>query len=920
MPVAPPGTGLIRPSGLILPPLPPAELDAGPDFDLKTISKDYVTRLRADLAKQQRDGVGGGELVSHYTAHIDRLIQYLFAAASQLYTRRHTRLQQRCAVLAQGGYGRGELNPYSDLDLLFLYNWKVTPYVETICEMLYYNLLDAGCVVGHAVRTVRTCTRLAAQDLQVKTSLLDARPLCGDGQLSREFELALECEIIGSQTKRFFQEKAQESRQRHAQHGNSPYRLEPNIKDSPGGLRDLHTAWWLAKVKFRIRTWHDLFQKGIVPQQRLDQVEAAREFVWGVRNALHLATHSECDHLTVEQQDQLAPQLGFADVASFMYEYYRHATTLYDFSRLMLEQCLETPRRSFFRRRRGRDIRPGVRIDGQTLAVTRPEILTDEPVNIVTVFHDAQRHGVHMSRSTQQLLRDTLNRLPPDGGESPAVRSALYAVLNWKQRVADTLWLMHRLGVLGWILPEFGMMQWRIQRDLYHVYTVDEHTLYGVAALEQLREGQFKEDLPLLTQVMREIDQPQLLFLAMLYHDVGKGHGSEHEQRSALMVRQAAERWGMAEDDAHEWYLLVQHHLLMSYIAQRRDISDDGLIAEFARTVEHQDMLKKLYLLTFADMKAVGPQVWNSWKAGLLDELYLRTLERFETGLSVEEDPQARVQRRKDMLATLLPSRAQATPDQLRAFLDDMPDSYFLLTPEEAVPDHFRLLTRFIQADGHQAGHDPYRLALVHRPEREYSELTIVTHDRPGLFALLTGVLAVNNLNVAGARISTSRDGLALDVFRLSHAGRAEVVMNSELWARLRIRLGAVLRGERTLEDLLHTTRPPDYLDRHYARVPTEITVDNSSSPAYTVIDVTAPDRTGFLFRVTAALFQLGLIIHLAKITTNVHQILDVFYVTDSQGDKITDPDQLAAALRRRISEAEGRKDSWRSRTPSREA
>ena len=900
-------TGPASPAGVVLPPLPSADLagGAGSNFDLKKISQEYIGQLREALTDQQRAGLGGGELVRYYTVHIDRLIQYLFDAATQLYARRHTRLQQRCAVLAQGGYGRGELNPYSDLDLLFLYHWKITPYVETICEMVYYSLIDSGLVVGHAVRTVRTCTRLAAQDLQVKTSLLDARPLCGDAQLSQDFVQALEREILGKQPRRFFQDKAEESRRRHEQHGNSPYTLEPNVKESPGGLRDLHTAWWLARVKFKVRNWHELFQKGIVSQHTLSQVEAARDFVWRVRNAMHLATHSEHDQLTVEQQDELAPQLGFADAAGFMYEYYRHATSLHGFSNFMLEQCLEPSRLSFFRRRRGRDIRPGVRIADQSLSVTKPEILTDEPVNMVTVFHDAQRHGVRVSRATQQLVRDTLDRLPSSAGESPAVRSALYAVLNWKQGVADTLWLMHSLGVLGWILPEFGNMQWRIQRDLYHVYTVDEHTLYGVAALEQLREGRFKEDLPLLTQVMREIDRVELLFLSMLYHDVGKGHGSEHDQRSAAMVRRAAERWGMAEDDAHEWYLLVQHHLLMSYIAQRRDISDDALIAEFARTVETQDVLKKLYLLTFADMKAVGPKVWNSWKAGLLNELYLRTLERFETGLSVEEDPQARVRRRKDALAALLPSQGQAAPDQIRAFLADMPDSYFLSTPEENIPDHFRLITRFSQTtDGPQD--EPYRLVLAHFPEREYSELTIVTRDRPGLFALLTGVLAANNLNVASARISTSRDGIALDVFRVSHLGRAEVVMDTELWARLQTRLEAVLRGQRTLEDLLQTIRSPSYLKKRYGRIPTEVTVDNDGSPVYTVIDVTAPDQTGFLFRVTAALFQLGLLIHLAKITTNVNQVLDVFYVTDSRGGKIDAPDQLAAALRQRIVDAEG--------------
>jgi [protein-PII] uridylyltransferase len=385
----------------------------------------------------------------------------------------------------------------------------------------------------------------------------------------------------------------------------------------------------------------------------------------------------------------------------------------------------------------------------------------------------------------------------------------------------------------------------------------------------------------------------------------------------------------MSEDDTHEWYLLVQHHLRMSYIAQRRDISDDALIAEFAQTVGTEAVLKKLYLLTFADMKAVGPKVWNSWKGDLLDELYLRTLERFETGESAEEDPEARLQRRKEHLAVILSAEGKATSEeQVTQFLASMPDRYFLATPEESVPGHFQLMSRFIQTknrqtmaivtppspeqnlsdqnlSGQNPEGDPYRISLAHFPEREYSELTVVTDDQPGLFALLTGVLAVNNLNVAGARISTSQDGIALDVFRLSHAERPEVVMDADLWSRLRTRLDTVLRGERALEDLLQATRGPAFLNKRDARISTEVTVDNIGSPDYTVIDITAPDRTGFLFRVTAALFQLGLIIHLAKITTNVNQVLDVFYVTSSTGTKVRDPDQLADALRQRIFDAQ---------------
>ncbi len=884
-----------------LPPLPPADLEAAaePRLNLKEVSKAYHTRVRDELGRLHVAGASGHAVVELYTRQIDRLISYLFHAAARLYAQRNPRLQQRCTVLAHGGYGRGELNPYSDVDLLFLYHWKITPYVETVWETVYYSLMDAGFAVLPAVRNVRECVRLANQDLTVKTALLDTRYLCGDEPLAREFTVALEREIISKHPERFFQAKAQESQERHQRYGGSIYLLEPHLKEGQGGLRDLHTAGWLAKVKFKVQALRELIAKGVVSAPTLAEVEEARDFLWRVRNGLHLLEHAEEDHLTFERQEHLASALGFADVTSFMRQYYRHATTIYAFSQMMFERCLETPRfSSFIGRPRGRAIREGVRILDNTLIVTKAELLTSEPLNLLTVFHDAQRHGVRLAGATQQLIRDALAHLPADVGGTPALRDAFFAILTWKHRVTATLREMHALGVLEWLLPEFSHLRWRTQRDLYHVYTVDEHTLRGLAELERLRDGDYKADLPLLTQVMREIDKVELLFLALLFHDVGKGYGHEHAQRGAKMVHTAAARWQLTPDDTHEWYALVQHHLLMSHLAQHFDLSDDLVIANFARTVGTPALLKKLYLLTFADMKAVSPKVWNAWKGQLLDDLYLRTLERFETGEAVEEESEARLQRRKERLSRAL--RAVAPPAHVGAFLASMPESYFLSTPEEAVPGHFQLLSRFTQSDGDGSG-EPYRAALVHFPEREFSELTVVTHDRPGLFAMLAGVLAAHGLNVASARITTSRDGLALDVFHLSHVDRQQLVMDADTWARVYAHLGTVLRGERRVEDLLRAARPPAFLSKRHAYIPTEVTVDNSGSAGYTMVDITAPDRMGLLFTVTYALFQLGLVIHLAKITTNVDQVLDVFYVTDSSGAKVADPDRLASTLRSQI-------------------
>lgn len=890
-----------------LPPLPSADVedDTAPHLDLRNISKSYHAQVQQEMAQLHAAGADGKTVVNLYTQHIDRLVSYLFEAETRLYARRYTQLRQRCAVFALGGYGRGELNLYSDIDLLFLYPWKVTPYVETVCETIYYSLMDAGFTVGQAVRNVPMCVRLANQDLTVKTSLLDNRYLCGNETLKHEFVTAMEREIVGKHADRFFHDKARESQERHQKYGGSVYMLEPNLKEGKGGLRDLHTATWLAKVKYKVRDLRELIAKGVIPASLLDAVEEARDFVWRVRNGLHLLARAEHDQLSFEYQDRLAPALGFADVTSFMRCYYGHATTTADFAQLMLERCLETPRfYGFIGRPRGRAIRDGVRIVDGVLVVTKPEIFSQDPLNIVTVFHDAQRHDVRISEGTRQLIRDAVANSAADLTASPAMRDAFFAILKWKQRVAPTLRQMHEVGVLAWLLVEFGHLRWRTQRDLYHVFTVDEHTLHGVAEMERLRDGAYKTELPLLTQVMREIDKVEILFLAMLFHDVGKGYGQEHSECGARMVNSAAARWQLSPDEAHEWRLLVLHHLLMSHIAQRRDLTDDAVVANFAGAVGSPALLKKLYVLTFADMKSVGPKVWNAWKAGLLDELYRRTLERFEKGESVEEEREARILRSKERLARLLASTGE--PEQVAAFLDDMPDTYFLSTPEEAVPEHFQLVNRFIH-DREAGEGEPYRASLLHFPEREFSEITIVTQDRPGLFAMLTGVLATNTLNVVSARISTSRAGIVLDVFRLSHLEGRDLVMDQDTWTRVYARLNAVLRGERTMEEMLRAVSAPSYLTKRNLRIPTEVTVDNDSSPYYTLVDITAPDRMGFLFSVTYALFRLDLQIHLAKITTNVDQVLDVFYVTTRSGQKVTDPATLAVALRERLGQSEAR-------------
>jgi [protein-PII] uridylyltransferase len=413
-----------------------------------------------------------------------------------------------------------------------------------------------------------------------------------------------------------------------------------------------------------------------------------------------------------------------------------------------------------------------------------------------------------------------------------------------------------------------------------------------VLELERLRAGEYEDDCPLLTQVMREDDKVEILFLAMLFHDIGKGFGHGHSERGAGLVGDIAARFDLNTDDTRQLQLLVLHHLLMAHLAQRRDIHDDDLILTFAKQVGDVSTLRKLYLLTFADMKAVRPGYWNNWRDMLLGELYVRTLQVLERGMLVEEDRAARVARVKERARRAL---EQAGHDRgLDAFFHTMPDSYFLMTPELSIPGHVRVADRFRRAA--LDGRARVETSLRHLPEWDHSEFTVCTEDRPGLFSMLAGVLAAAGLNVVNARISTSTEAMALDEFRVSHEDRRETVLEEDRWERIRRNLEAVVNGEKDVETLVaesHRWSIASKPRRRVRRAPTNVVVDNDVSRDYTVLDVYTEDRIGVLFSVTRGLYRLGLQIHLAKITTSLDQVLDVFYVTDEQGLKIEDTTRL---------------------------
>ncbi|MGH7780299.1 MAG: [protein-PII] uridylyltransferase [Candidatus Binataceae bacterium] len=866
----------------------------------------YIAAVREDLAEVHFKGASGSEIVRLCTVAMDDLLRALFRYADAEHCRRFPKLNQRLSIVARGGYGRSELNPQSDVDLLFLHDYKRGPYAEIVTEIILHAMWDAGLTVGQGVRTARECVRLANDDLKEKTALLDARYLCGDEKLYAELDKLLVAEVLNRNQQKFFKAKLEESRERHAKYGDSIYLLEPQIKEGEGGLRDLHTAMWLAKVKYKVHSLEELVQRAVITDEERDGVIEARDFLWRVRNSLHFINNRHFDQLTFEMQERIEPILGLVPLdgqpagSALMRAYYQHASTIYQFAEGLIARVVEgAAARGFLRRTPVRQIRPGVLVQQKLLAIGDPDLFKENPLNLIAIYADCQAQDVELSGSSYQLVRDNLGLIDDAIRNDPATGKALMQILAHRGRVAETLEAMHRAGVLGAIIPEFGNLYARVLHDLYHIYTVDRHSLAAVRELERLRTGEFKDATPLLTEVARELDCLPLVFLALLLHDIGKGHGHDHHELGATLAADVSNRLGLDPEEVDLVVFLVRNHLMMSQVAQKGDLDDQRTVDEFARLAGSIDRLKALYLLTYADMRAVAPKVYNNWRDMLLSDLYLRALKLMEQRDREAVDPARRLATVKNAVREqLTPSGAPAA--EIEAFLAEMPDRYFFTVPETDIALHFDLMRAL--------GDRPAVTRHRHFPDLEFSEFIAVTRDRPGLFSMIAGVLTANNLNILSARITTRASGIALDVFRVSHLmGAGAMAMEEDRWQRVRQDLERVITGEQDIAQLVASAHHVKNAGRRFTRrVATEVTLDNRTSEQFTVLDVFTQDRVGLLFTITHTLFELGMRIHLARISTNADQALDVFYVSDRDGEKITDlaqMRQLKETLEARVAE-----------------
>lgn len=856
--------------------------------------RNYLDQGRRRLLEAHRAGASGTEVVWAHGEMVDCLLQRLFEMAEDDHRARRRLSRGRCAVVAQGGYGRDELNPFSDIDILFLYGWRAGPYVEFVTERILYPLWDAGLTVGHATRTVTECARHARGDHVIQTALLDARRVCGDERLYRDLERVVWRQLNGNARERFVETKMSEHDQRHQRYGESVFLLEPDIKEGQGGLRDIHTSMWIARAKCGAVKLHDLPKTGLLEARDAAALERGRDFLWRTRNELHFLAGRHQDRLTFESQEQAARGLGYdgegklSEVETFMRDYYLHAEEVSRLSSLVIHRSVDHDPSQRRKPRPGRDLRPGVRIAGRTLAVAASNGGHRGPGEILELFADLQRYRLELGQDSREIVRARVETMAGELAGSTGANCAWLGILRGNEWIYETLLEMHRTGVLDALIPEFGRVRCMALHDLYHIYTVDQHLMRAVKEFERLRSGEFEASLPRLSQLAREVERPEILILGILFHDIGKGQGGGHSELGRVMALEAAARMGLNEDEQDLLAFLVLHHLLLTTIAFRRDIQDEKTVMDLADTMGTAENLKALYVLTYSDMKAVGPEVWTNWKAALLDELFNRTLdvlEEREKGESGQPDQDLKVQRIQDRLVAQL--GAEHPVEELRRdFIEAMPRRYFLTTPEEDMPFHYRLLQRLRD--------EPFLAAVFHHPEHGYSEVAICAHDQPGLFASIAGVFAAMELNVLSARISTRRDGLIVDVFRISHQGRAEVVMDAGKWSRMELQLQRVLSGKTDVAEMVGRSRSS--LSRRPAvKASTQVRWDNAASDDFTIVEVYTRDRPGVLFSITYLLSKLEVSVHLAKISTDVDRVADVFYVVDGDGRKIRDEKRLEA-------------------------
>lgn len=807
------------------------------------------------------------------------------------------------SIVAVGGYGRSELCVRSDIDLLVLFASHIPGEARSLVQEILFPLWDIGFDLGYAVRTVKDCVALARKDFEVLTSLLDARFIGGDSPVFLRMVEALEEKVLAKRRDQFARWLRDTDVLRLDTFGDASWRLEPDLKKGIGGLRDVHHMMWLARAQHGLRALRELETSGRLSRVESADLEKAVTTIRYVRNHLHDVSGRKNDRLTFEYQPRIARRLAYSDqpgvpaVERFLGELHAAMATVKSLRRVVTRGFCEQPERRSAKE-------PPERLSRE-FVLRRHEIhfpsataVLENPLLMLRIFEESARTGAPLSLEAQRLVREFLPLVDASFRTSTEVGEGLCSILS-SDGAAETLDRMFETRFLDAMIPEFAAIRDRVQFDTYHLFPVGRHSLETVRALKGIR----RQKEILLSSVYLELQDPRALLIAALLHDIGKT-GADHARKGEALVRRVLQRVGLDNGRIEDTAFLVRHHLLLLETATRRDLTDEKVVLQCARTMGTPDRLKMLYLLSWADARATGPRAWNDWIANLVQELFFKVLHTLEQGELATPDAFKVAEEVWEIVHQKTAGRI--SQERLEAAFNAMSPRYILNTPTRDMIRHLELLRRYperLEATGKAA-------LIVDACKDEVGgcwELTFIARDRTGLFSMIAGALTLNSLNILSSDIYTWRDRTAVDVFRVADPGAGRIP--EEVWKKVESDLEEALDGGLSLAERLDRKAGPSVLRRpgRPRRLP-KVRVDNEASDFFTVIEVFADDRVGLLYEVTRELTALGLDIRIARISTKADQVADIFYVRDAEGRRVEGAEEIEAirgALRRRLEQGE---------------
>ena len=792
------------------------------------------------------------------------------------------------AFLAVGGYGRKELSLCSDVDVLILFGHKIPSLAKELAEEIFYPLWDLGIELGYGTRTIKDCLKLCKSDFQVLTSMMDSRFICGDSPLYLHLMEDLKQKIISKKAVVFCRWLEEVQDIRMETFGDASHLLEPNLKEGIGGLRDYHHILWIANALFGLRAPIDLEYLGKLSHNEYQELRKHLEFIWLVRNLLHQLSNRRNDRLSFEYQEQIAQKLGFKDqdnflaVEQFMGRLHSSMTSIKSLNRSFVKTYF--PNRKVNRKQyQALDVTDGLHTLDEEIEFDSAIAIVLNPLLLMAIFEQSSRLGCPLSIEARRLVREFLHLVDDRFKKSKKAIEGFLGIINGKNTF-ETLSQMHEIGFLEAYVPEYGQIKDRVQFDAYHIYPVGRHSLEMLRYLKNLNH---QKDI-LFLDIFSELQKPESLFMAGLFHDIGKT-GKDHARKGEAITRKILSRFDYHKIRAEDVFFLVRYHLLLVETATRRDLNDEKAVVQCARIVGDVGRLKMLYLLAWADSMATGPTAWNDWTASLVNDLFFKILHILEKGELASQDASKRVEITMSKVRREMFQRKKNLDPG--GFLDVMSPRYLLSSkPLEIVRDVEMVQGLKRQLNNHVPS--PFCLDIRENELDECCGITFMANDRPGLFSDVAGVLALNNINILSADIYTWRDGTAVDIFKVMNS--LDPIDSERVWHKVKEDLKRTFTGKLSLTYRLGQKGKPSILSngKKPAKTP-RVIVDNGSSVFFTIIEVFADDRVGLLYLLTRTLFDLRLDIRIAKIATKGDQIADVFYVRDLEGQKVEDKEHV---------------------------